>query len=360
MSETTELRVPDVHSLNDPAVAPEQKPDDAVTLVRGDPHAEARARIAERYEEQRQRQIAEQAGEAPEPPPIDDAERGERWDRGTVPNLQPSQHELRREAEQADREALEQHAEQPGPPAAPQQPQQPAQPAPQLIPLHLPNGTTYVTADQAAYLMQQGAASLTRTQQQQWQQPSQQPQPSQPAQPQRDFIAEIDHALQFGDEPTRRQALAALHQHATNNAAQQAMQQMTTNNNLAIVAAEHPDIFGSVTLAQLAALKLHEMRGHPLFAQQPELWQYRAACGEVRRALGAGNGYAAPQPQQQPAFANGNGQARANNPDRLERKRNAPSAPRATDRRFEVEGGPREPTRSEVVAWMRQKRGQAV
>jgi hypothetical protein len=126
--------------------------------------------------------------------------------------------------------------------------------------------------------------------------------------------------------------------------------QQVLEQNLQIIGREYPEVFNDPVLTQVAALQLHNLRGHPAAGQMTELDQYRFACSQVRSRFN-------PVPQQSaPTSQSG----REPSASRLERKRNAPSIPGGADHRMTMqEAAPREPTTSEVVAQIRKARGQA-
>ena len=114
----------------------------AEALPEVDPQADRRAEIAEAYEKRREAEIARQweefglpPADAPEPPRREEEPEGEAPERAATPDVRY-----------------------PPVPATP-----PA--APQLLPMPLPDGrVTYVTPEQAAYLAQVGAATLSQPQ----------------------------------------------------------------------------------------------------------------------------------------------------------------------------------------------------
>ena len=119
--------------------------------------------------------------------------------------------------------------------------------------------------------------------------------------------------------------------------------QQTLETNLAVIGREYPEVFNDPVLTQVAALQLHNLRGHPAAGQMSELDQYRYACNQVRSRLSPAS--------QQSTGASTRGESRSLSGDRLERKRNAPSIPGGADQRMTMqEAAPREPTTSEVIA----------
>jgi len=301
-----------------------------------DPQADRRAEIAEAYEKRREAEIIAQreqmglpAEEATEPPVEDAPEQAARDDAPLYPVVPPT------------------------PPAAPQ-----------LFPMPLPDGrVTYVTAEQAAYLAQVGAATLSRPVP-----PPSPPQVYQPAPTPRpsfdgERAKEIAQRLSFGTTDEQAQALQdyaqaiqpAVDVQALRREIKQELRSETLlEQNLAHIGQEFPEIFNDRVLTQVAALQLHELRGNPYNAQRPDLDLYREACTHVRSRFNTAS--ASAQSAQTPT----RGDSRSLSADRLERKRNAPSIPGGADHRMTMqEAAPREPTASQIIAQMRTARGQA-
>jgi hypothetical protein len=300
-----------------------------------DPQADRRAEIAEAYERRREAEIQaqwEQAGlpadEAPEPPRREPDEEGERTETVT-------------------------HRDDPRYPSVP-----PNAPPVQLIPMPLPNGgITHVTPEQAAYLAQLGMATLSQPQRPpQAPQQAYQPQPVY-QQPRLDSerAKAIAQRISFGTTDEQAEALveyAQLVQPDKEGLKRELRAEQMLEQNLQIIGQEYPEIFNDPVLTQVAALQLHNLRGHPAATQMSELDQYRAACSHVRSRFN-------PAPQQSTATP-ARGESRGLAGDRLERKRSAPSLPRGTDSRMVMQDRePSVPTASEVIAQIRRSRGQA-
>jgi hypothetical protein len=302
-------------------------------LPQVDPQADRRAEIAEAYEKRREQEILaqrEQMGLPPEQPVPDEC--------GT----------------EAEGEAIAQ--------PDPRYPPVPATPpaAPQLLPMPLPDGrTAWVTPEQAAYLAQVGAAALSQPQAPR---PPQQPvytaSPHQQHQPSLDTERAklIAQRMSYGTIDEQAQAiqeLAAVTQPRFDKEAlkRELRAEQTLETNLAIIGREYPEVFNDPVLTQVAALQLHNLRGHPAAGQMSELDQYRHACAQVRSRFNPASQQSTPQTQPDRGLSAG----------RLERKRNAPSVPSGADHRLTMqEAAPREPTTSEVINQIRKARGQAV
>ena len=300
-----------------------------------DPQAERRAEIAEAYEKRREQEIAtqrEQVGLPPEEPVVDEGGAEGAGEATAQPDVRY-------------------------PPVPPTPPA-----APQLFPMPLPDGrVTYVTAEQAAQLAQIGAATLSQPQaprppQQQpaYTAPQQQYRPPQLDEERSKLIAQ---RISYGTLDEQAQAIreiaaAAQPQYDKESIKRELRQEQTLETNLAIIGHEYPQIFNDPVLTQVAALQLHNLRGHPAATQMSELDQYRFACNQVRSRFTS-----APQQSASPAQP----ESRSLSPDRLERKRNAPSIPGGADQRMTMqEAAPREPTTTEIINQMRKARGQAI
>lgn len=152
-------------------------------------------------------------------------------------------------------------------------------------------------------------------------------------------------------------------------AASIALHHTSTRDNLMTIGREFPDVFGPIDkphsdpveaarharLSQLAALTLNDIRRRDemLGVRRSDLELYREAATEVRSLTGR----AAPQSGVQPASQAAAQAAPAVSSERLERKRAAPRQPTAVSRAA-VSAEPRQPTGSDIVAWIAQKRGQ--
>ena len=312
-------------------------------LPQVDPQGERRAEIAEAYERRREAEIAEQwkqsglpAEDAPEPPRREAEVEGEAEDAAPERTAQPD---------------VRYPKVPPTPPAAPQ-----------LFPMPLPDGrVTFVTAEQAAQLAQIGAATLSQPQAPRV--PPQQPVYTAPQQQYRQPSIDTERAkliaqrISYGDINEQAQAIqelaaAAQPQYDKESIKRELRQEQTLETNLAIIGHEYPEIFNDPILTQVAALQLSNLRGHPAATQMSELDQYKYACNQVRSRFSH-----APQQSVPPAQP----ESRSLSPNRLERKRNAPSIPGGADHRLTMqEATPREPTTSEIINQIRKARGQAV
>ena len=267
-----------------------------------DPQADRRAEIAEAYEKRREAEIARQweesglpPADAPEPPRREEEPEGEAPERAAQPD--------------------------------PRYPPVPATPpaAPQLIPMPLPDGrVTYVTPEQAAYLAQVGAATLSQPQRpaQAPQQPAyvaRQPQPRQQPRFDRERATLLAQRISFGTTEEQADALVEFADAVSPDVdrikrevrAEERAQQ-TLETNLAVIGREYPEVFNDPVLTQVAALQLHNLRGHPAAGQMSELDQYRYACNQVRSRFSPAS--------QQSTGASTRGESRSLSGDRLERK----------------------------------------
>lgn len=155
-------------------------------------------------------------------------------------------------------------------------------------------------------------------------------------------------------------------------AANIALHHTSTRDNLLAVGREFEDLFGPMDAGKFSQLapadairhqRLSRLAGdiandlrrrdEALGVQRPVLELYREAATEARSLTGR----AAPQSGVQPAPQAAAQAAPAVSSERLERKRAAPRQPTAVSRAA-VSAEPRQPTGSDIVAWIAQKRGQ--
>lgn len=284
-------------------------------------------------------------------------------------------------------------------PAQQPQPTTPGTPVVSQRRLRTINGQQFAFTDEEWDQLAQTGAIATiqhnqrlQQQSQQPQQPQPQPQPQQPAPqpvqapPAFDDAAalELVRRLSYGHENEAASALRTVYERARDDAVAQlrgqqqqynpdqladaiehrVMQRTLLQNNLLTLGNEYPDIFHDVTLSQLAALKLHDVRGEDavLNRQRTELELYREACNRVRAVLGPQTGTALTQPQSapQPApQAAAPQQQMATSATRVTRKREAPSQPRSVNQTAPIEDNEKRMTSSEIVQSYRKARGQA-
>ena len=284
------------------------------------------------------------------------------------------QDQARADREQAEAlKALEAGQEPVAPEPAPKTPT-PVQAAPKAPEPAMPqtiviDGIHY-TPEQAAQLARDGitarrAVNEFQQRQRQAPPPVQQPAPTPAPILTEDEAKAFARGLVYGDEAENAKAMLKFGETIASRvprapqvdpnaivhaAIQQTRQQLTLERNLEIIGSEYPEIFGDETLAQLAALKLTQVRQKEatLGLQRPDLESFREACDMVRTATGR----VAPQPQPAPA------EQPAAQAARLERKRAAPSIPQAADRRVTAPSGYQPQTYASVVEQMRKSRGQ--
>lgn len=220
---------------------------------------------------------------------------------------------------------------------------------PQLYPLALPDGrVTYVTGDQLQQFAHIGAATAMR--QHEPAVTAQEParQESRPIIDQ-DRAKEIARKIAYGTEDDGAQALLELTSSLTpqvdvdaikRQAVQEALTVYQSNRDLDTVAQEFPMVAQNHRLGQMAALALHEIRSDPRSAAFPPVELYREACRRAMSVVQSVAGMVQPQPEvtgTTPATQ----AAPTASPQRLERKRAAPSTVSGTDRRLEdVEAQP--------------------
>lgn len=246
----------------------------------------------------------------------------------------------------------------------------PQQPVPQRHRIEIGGQAFEVDDAQLMQLAQQGAlANLAMHQANAVPQPPQ-PQPA-PAKPSLDAeaIREAYRKIQFGSE---EEGTAALHDILTRaatsqpqidpaqiaaQATQNAMQQLELQHNLRIIGEEFPEIFKSNALARAAALELTDIRARDAMrgVMRPNLELYREACASIR---GAFPDNAQPRPGATTTASQAGVVAHPMG-DRVERKRAAPRNPVAVSRAASAAPTTRAPSGSEIVARMRQARGQA-
>jgi hypothetical protein len=284
-------------------------------------------------------------------------------------------------------------------PAAPPPAPEPQTQAQQQRIITLPNGQQHaVTEEQLAQLAAIGAVALeaSRRAPEQPQQPQQQvqrqqPQPQQqaPQQAPRQVLTPeesqaLSRRIQYGNDQESAAALQDMTQlmaarlqaaypqvnpqriaeYATQQAMQRIQQQNELNWNLQTLGNEFPDVFGDKTLAQLAALKLHEIRqtDQLMGIQKPDLTAYREAAAAVRSAVFK-NAQPVPQPTLEPALNQQPSQASQEQAQqgRFEAKRAAPRSPQPAQRTLASPAESRRfPTNSEIVRQMQKSRGQVV
>lgn len=215
---------------------------------------------------------------------------------------------------------------------------------PQLYPLALPDGrVTYVTAEQLQQFAHLGAATAMR-----------QPEPAPDPEPVRlaarpiidqDRAKEIARKIAYGTEDDGAQALLELTSSLTpqvdvetikRQAVQEALTVYQSNRDLDTVAQEFPMVAQNHRLGQMAALALHEIRSDPRSAAFPPVELYREACRRAMSVVQSVAGMVQPQPEVTGTTPAPQAAPTAS-PQRLERKRAAPSTVSGTDRRLEDE-----------------------
>ncbi len=151
-------------------------------------------------------------------------------------------------------------------------------------------------------------------------------------------------------------------------------QETMVQNNLLTIGREFPEVFGPLDkpvtdpqeaaryrrASQLAALALDDIRRRDfmLGVQRSDLEVYREAANEVRATIG-GARPASQSGQETATPAAIQAAVPAAHSERLTRKRAAPSLPSAVSRVApDGDATPRQLTKSEIVAWMAQKRHQ--
>lgn len=257
---------------------------------------------------------------------------------------------------------------------APKEPAKAATPQVQQdvrIPFEVNGQTYHLTPVEFHQLAQRGAQATMQAQQQQSaQQPPQQPQPQQQAGPLVDeaFAKDIHHRLTYGAEDDGAKALQDLAVHVAqrlqpqpqfdpneivNMAMQRTMQMTQFQGALTTVGQEFPEVFSDLRLSKMAGAEVQDARARnaALGIHKPDIDLFREACTTVRQY--------APQPRPGDR-ADPTAPQAASNVEKLERKRAAPQTPSAATRKITAVEAPRAPSVAEIVAQMRQRRGQPV
>lgn len=232
---------------------------------------------------------------------------------------------------------------------------------------------------QAAKMREDAQAMLYALQQAQPQ--SAQPQHSAPEQPQPiitdDAAKAIVRGLNYGSEEEQVKAVSDLLSQAAQAkgqvqpnftpeqivqaATQNAIVQLDFRTNLERVAGEYQDIFADNMLSKFAGMQASELRQQYAAEgrQVPEIAIYREACAAVREK------FVTPKTpgeiKEPPSDAKPSVQSASvsSMKEKLERKRAAPQPPLAVNRVASEQPKSQFPTGSDIVARMRQARGQA-